>query len=461
MITVHGPHPGCSPTVAPPARTPQWSPPFVSSFAPHRPTPRHVLVDVAGGGRLHTPLGRSSITLIIPRTPAVTVPRTLSDVYGPDVAVCARPPVAAAGPASEHRNTRDVFSARPIAVAGDTPLICSSGGTDPALLAHLRDAGLPVGSDLREFRGEAEFGTRVQEAISDGLLISMEYPQPAALCPGAHAVKSAPLVGYLNNKASIAVLVDPAFQARRRVVARADLAAATPERTSWVLKAATDDAHRGNLDVYLHRAGERVTLPAFTDVLPEFVVEEYLHLRRNWGIQLYVAPDATARLLAVTEQRIDAAGLYDGGRFGLVSSPPAGLLAECLAITQRAADLGYRGMCSLDCAQTADGRFVVLDLNFRITAGSIPLLALRTVRPDALDSPAETLSLTVTAPLATLLADLRPNLRADGLLVLAGHDTARTDNPVGQSTLQLMVFGDDPDEVATRRRALEARVSRR
>jgi hypothetical protein len=359
---------------------------------------------------------------------------------------------------SRHRHTRDVFSARPIAVAADTPLICSSGGTDPSLLAQLRDGGLPVGTDLREFRSEAEFTTRVAEAMDDGLLISMEYPQPAALCPDERAVKSARLVGFLNNKASISTLVDPIFQARRSVVPRADVAEATPAEKSWVLKAATDDAHGGSLDVYLHRAGEPITLPAFTEVLTEFVVEEYLHIVRNWGIQLYVGPDATARILAVTEQRVDSAGVYTGGRFGLVSSPPAVLLAECLAIAHRAADVGYRGMCSLDCAQTKDGQLVMLDLNFRITGGSIPLLALQSVRPDALDRPAESLNLTVTAPLGELLAELRPVLAAGGLFVVAGHDTARTDNPIRRSTLQLVVFGDDPDDVTTRRLALEARI---
>ncbi len=371
--------------------------------------------------------------------------------------MCARPPLQATAPVSRHRHTRDVFSARPIAVAASTPLICSSGGTDPSLLAQFRDGGLPVGSDLREFRSEAEFQARVAEALADGLLISMEYPQPATLCPDERAVKSARLVGYLNNKASISTFVDPTFQARRSVVPRADLAEVAPVEKSWVLKAATNDAHRGNLDVYLHRANDPITLPAFTEVLTEFVVEEYLHLLRNWGIQLYVGPDATARLLAVTEQRVDAAGIYTGGRFGLVSAPPAALLAECLAVARRAADVGYRGMCSLDCAQTRDGQLVMLDLNFRITGGSIPLLALQSVRPDALDRPAESVNLTVAAPLADLLADLRPALTAGGLLVVAGHDTLRTDNPVRRSTLQLVVFGDDPDDVTTRRRTLEAK----
>jgi hypothetical protein len=354
-------------------------------------------------------------------------------VYGPGVAVCARPPLEVGAPVSRHRDTRDVFSARPIAVAADTPLICSSGGTDPSLLAQLRDGGLPVGTDLREFRSEAEFTTRVSEALADGLLISMEYPQPASLCPDERAVKSARLVGYLNNKASISTFVDPVFQARRYVVSRADLADAAPEEKSWVLKGATNDAHRGSLDVHLHRAGEPINLPAFTEELAEFVVEEYLDIHRNWGIQLYVGPDATARLLAVTEQRVDTAGIYTGGRFGQVSSPPAALLAECLAVAGRAADVGYRGMCSLDCAQTRDGQLVMLD------------------------RPAESVNLTVATPLAALLTELRPALAAGGLLVVAGHDTVHTDNPVRRSTLQLVVFGDDPDDVTTRRHALDAR----
>jgi hypothetical protein len=352
-----------------------------------------------------------------------------------------------------------VVSARPIVVAGDTPLICSAGGTDPELLARLRDGGLPVGTDLRPFRTEVEFAARVTEAVADGLLISMEYPQPTTLCPADHAVKSGPLVGHLNNKASIATLVDPLFQALRGVVPRARLAEAAPAEKAWVLKAATDDAHGGSLDVYLHQAGEPVTLPAFTDVLTEFVVEEYLNILRNWGVQLYTGPDGGARLLAITEQRVDAAGVYTGGRFGMVTPPPPELLTECLAITQRAADLGYRGLCSLDCAETRDGQLVVLDLNFRITSGSVPLLVLESVRPDALDRPAESVKLTVTAPLTDLLDELRPDLAAGGLLIAAAHDTARTDNPIRRSTVQLLVYGDDPDEVTARRVALEARTT--
>ncbi|MDU0288181.1 hypothetical protein [Saccharothrix longispora] len=393
-------------------------------------------------------------------SPSVGAPRALADVYGRGVAVSARPALEAAVPASRHRTTRDALSARPVAIAADTPLICSAGGTDPALLAQLRDGGLPVGTDLREFRTEAEFAARVTEARLDGLLLAMEYPLPTSLCPDEDAVKTARLVGLLNNKASIGTLVSPRFQARRGVVSRADLAEAAPAGESWVLKAATDDAHGASLDVYLHRAGERVVLPLFADVLDEFVVEEYLDLLRNWGVQLYVGTDAVARLLAVTEQRVDETGVYVGGLFGTVTQPPADLLAECVAVTQRAADLGYRGLCSLDCARTADGRLVMLDLNFRITGGSVPLLALQSVRPDALDGPAESVKLVVATPLADLLAELRPALAAGGLLVTSGHDTARTDDRARQSTLQLLVYGDDPDDVSARRRALEAKVRR-
>ncbi|MEV4315509.1 hypothetical protein [Actinocrispum sp. NPDC049592] len=377
-------------------------------------------------------------------------------MYGPGVAVCARPELEAGAPAGRHRQNRDMVSARPIAVAATTPVVCSAGGTDPELLAHMRDGGLPVGTDLREFRTETEFAARVAEAMADGLLMSMEYPQPTTLCPDEQALKTGRLVGYLNNKATIDTLVAPDFQARRHVVTRGQLDWAAPHSRSWVLKAATDDAHGGSLDVYLHKAGGPITLPPFVDVLAEFVVEEYLEIDRNWGLQLYTGANGTAHLLAVTEQRVDAAGIYNGGRFGVVAAPPPELLAECLAITRRAADRGYRGLCSLDCAQTRDGRLVVLDLNFRITGGSIPLLALQSVRPDALDRPAESVKLTVAASVAELLADLRPELAGDGLIVTGGHDSTRTDHPVKQSTLHLLVVGDDPGDVAARRTALEA-----
>ena len=94
----------------------------------------------------------------------------------------------------------------------------------------------------------------------------------------------------------------------------------------------------------------------------------------------------------------------------------------------------------------------------RLTSGSLPLLALRSIRPDALDQPAESVKLTTTAPLPELLGELAPVLAGGGLLILAGHDSTRTDSPVRRSTLQLLVFGDDPDEVAHRRIALENRI---
>ncbi|ONI91874.1 hypothetical protein ALI144C_00370, partial [Actinosynnema sp. ALI-1.44] len=98
-------------------------------------------------------------------------------------------------------------------------------------------------------------------------------------------------MGYLNNKATITTLVDPRFQAERDIVTRAQLATAAPEDRSWVLKAVSDDAHGGSLDVYLHKADEHITLPAFTDVLDEFVVEEYLRILTNWGLQFGVGTD--------------------------------------------------------------------------------------------------------------------------------------------------------------------------
>jgi hypothetical protein len=66
--------------------------------------------------------------------------------------------------------------------------------------------------------------------------------------------------------------------------------------------------------------------------------------------------------------------------------------------------------------------------------------------------------LTVAGALTDLLAEVRPALAAGGLLIVAGHDTVHTDSPTRQSTLQLLVFGDDPDEMTARRHALEEKT---
>src|SRR5689334_17302122 len=129
------------------------------SVVPYGPDP---------GGRptaSNYPLGDSPLTLppcrrllSAPHVPSpMSPPRTppaLPRGNAPGIAVCARPMLEATEPVARHRHTRDVVSARPIAVAGETPVICSAGGTDPELLAMLRDGGLPVGIDLRDFRSE-------------------------------------------------------------------------------------------------------------------------------------------------------------------------------------------------------------------------------------------------------------------------------------------------------------------
>ena len=73
-----------------------------------------------------TPQWRFSIIVPVLLPSAVQAPRSLADVYGPDIAVCARPALETAEPAGRNRHTRDVVSARPIAVAADTPVICSA-----------------------------------------------------------------------------------------------------------------------------------------------------------------------------------------------------------------------------------------------------------------------------------------------------------------------------------------------
>ena len=88
----------------------------------------------ASADSTRSPEAPISVPVLLP--PAVSAPRTLTDIYGPGVAVCARPALEADRAVGRHRHTRDVLSARPLAVAADSPVLSSAGGTEPNLLAR-------------------------------------------------------------------------------------------------------------------------------------------------------------------------------------------------------------------------------------------------------------------------------------------------------------------------------------
>lgn len=383
---------------------------------------------------------------------------TLTDVYGRGVTVCGRPVFGHSAVGITDRDSQDFLSAPPIAIAGETPVICSSGAVHPDLLAVLQDAWMPVGTDLRVYYSESEFAELCRKAVADGEQLAMEYPHPEHTAPAHASVKHRDVLSYLNNKINIDRLVSAPFQLARTVISREHLGAVLTEADPWVLKAATDLAHGGGFDIYIHAANTPIELPEFVDTTHEFVLEQRVDLVNNWGIQLCVLQDGTVEFIAATEQITDEAGQYLGARFGPHVTPPEHLIEECRQITSKAAAQGYRGFCGIDGGLTTEGKLAIFDLNFRVTSTSCPLLCLRALaqrRPEIDQKSAESAKWTSSAPIHELLPILRPAIDAGQLAIVAAHDARLTDTPIPRTIIQVLIFGEDPNHLHARRTSLK------
>jgi hypothetical protein len=384
---------------------------------------------------------------------------TLADVYGPGVVVSGRPQFEETHVSALYRDTQDVLSAPPIAVAGTVPVICSAGSTDPALLNIFAAQGMPVGTDLRTYRSEAEFNDCITNAVSNRELVAAEYPQPTYLLPNNSALNSAELVSFLNNKGKLQQIVSPEFCPTRQIGTYPELAPLLTENSSWVIKAATDRANGGGYDVYIHQAGMPIVEPEFVPGTELLVFEEHLQLVTNWSVQQYIDPFGNAVLFGQTEQRIGPDGAFLGNRFGDITPLDPRFVKECRAIATRAANMGYRGFCAIDGALTEDGRIVIFDLNFRISSPSCPLFFLQTSRPELLaEAAVETARWTSEQPLAEVLSQLDKHIEAGELLLLSGHDSRHTDSLPHRTIILVAVIGNDRHHVAALRTQLERTI---
>lgn len=380
--------------------------------------------------------------------------KTLTDIYGPGITVSSRPPFTAPVTGLRDPDAQEWLSAPPVAVAGDTPVICSSGAAFNELRAVLLAQGMPVATELLTYRNQTEYEAAVANTLSSGNRISSEYANPTAINDD-NALNPAWLVRYLNNKGNLADLVPTNNLPARRVGNRTELHDAMDPATSWVLKAATDNPNGGGLDVWLHHAGTPLDIPEFADVEPTLVLEEFLDLTHNWSVQLYIDPQGGTHQFGVTEQRIDN-GIFAGNRFGNISDVRPELIAASREVARRAADLGYRGICAIDGGATADSRIVIFDTNFRIGAATCPLIFLSAYRSDLLDKVIETARWNTTTPLAEALQTLRPAIEAEHLLVMSAFDPRYTDHDSNRSSLFVAVIGGDRDEVTQRRNNIAA-----
>ena len=418
---------------------------------------RHPADRTRGNGNLLEEVGGSGVARAVHARAGA---RERTSVFGPGAVLTARLPLSDTGANTADPHLCDAYTGPIMAIAAETPVICSAGVASPCGLDLLGAAGVPVSREIRTYRTTEDFHRLVGDVIGNGERLLCQHVHDEGEVPAEACMVTPALLRYLNNKANLPAIVGTAGAPRRTSISPADVAALGVDE-SWVLKVCSDDSSGGGYGVYVHQAGSAIAQPSFVQPGAELIVEEYLDLVENWCVHFCVEAIGAPQLLGATEQLISATGAYGGSRVGGTVLPPAA--AElCHAVAERARELGFIGYCGIDTALTSSGEVKVFDLNFRINASTPPLLVLNTIaasRGPSWEGRGRWQTFRHGGPLPDLVNRLH-DVYPDGALVpIASYDPAFTANGSGPSLLSALLIGDDePDLRRLTELALPAEV---
>lgn len=401
-------------------------------------------------GAVHTRAGLTTraVPTSIPAEASSTAARERTSMFGPDAVLTARLPRSDAGANTADLHLCDAYTGPIMAIADETPVICSAGVASPCGLDLLGAAGVPVSREIRTYRTAEDFHRLVGDVIGNGERLLCQHVHDEDEVPAKVCMVAPELLRYLNNKANLPAIVGADGAPRRSSISPGDVAALGVDE-SWVLKVCSDDSSGGGFGVYVHQAGSAIALPSFVRPGAELIVEEYLDLVENWCVHFCVEAIGAPRLLGATEQLISATGAYGGSQLGGTVLPPAAA-ALCQAVVERARGLGYIGYCGVDTGLTSSGAVKVFDLNFRINASTPPLLVLNAIaagRGPSWTGRGRWQTYRHSRSLPDLVNRLKAVYPDRALVPVASYDPAFTANGVGSSLLSALLIGDDEQDL--------------
>lgn len=365
-------------------------------------------------------------------------------VFAPDSVVLTRPPspvrtlrsryaiVAGAG----LHNGLDMVSGMGLTLPHGRAMICSAGATTAKAQRLIARSGITITADLRTFRSGDEAVQLARTAVRRGEVLEYQFPpyEPGLLAGPARV--PVPLLRELNSKACLDDLIAPEFLPRRQIGSPAQVRRmVADDHRPAVLKPIGHELNSG-IAIFTRRLAEQLQRGLFADLeqLSErWVLEEEIDFATVWGVQFAVPADGSVHYLGSSVHLPQPTASWVGCVLDDEQPPPA-LVAALTAGVERAAELGYRGYCSLDAGVSRTGELRVIDPNFRISGASAAVVhraALMAHHPCVLGAfwnllPGDDID--VEARLGPLIDDGR-------LVVLMYYDPAGTANPAHPATV--------------------------
>jgi hypothetical protein len=384
----------------------------------------------------------------VPGAASLIAVRETTSVFGPGAVLTARLPLSETGANTVDPHLCDSYTGPIMAIADQTPVICSAGVASPCGLDLLAAAGVPVSREIRAYRTQEDFQRLVGDVIGNGERLLCQHVHDEDDVPAEACLVAPAVLRYLNNKANLPAIVGADGAPRRSSISPDDVATLGVDEP-WVLKVCSEDSSGGGYGVYVHQAGSPIAWPTFVRPGADLIVEEYLELVENWCVHFCVGAIGAPRLLGATEQLISATGAYGGSRVGGTVLPPAA--AElCQSVAERARGLGFIGYCGIDTGLTSSGELKVFDLNFRINASTPALLVLTAIaasRGASWEGRGRWQTYRHSGSLPALVKRLEDVFPDRALVPIASYDPAFTANGPGPSLLSALLIGDDEHDL--------------
>ena len=213
------------------------------------------------------------------------------------------------------------------------------------------------------------------------------------------------------------------------------------------MKAATDLSNGGGFDVAICRKADDLT-PARERLgaCDRLVVESYVPIRRSPCFHYAVMADGSSRYLGFADQEIDANGRYRGNWIELGSTLPAEVIDIGMAVVNRSAVLGCRGLLGIDIVETEDARWFVVDLNFRVNGSTTAVLLAPAIQRELGQCYLHLRSFACEAGFAQLVSVARSALRTGKLIPLSAFHAEVAGYSGQPSRLTALVVGQSRAE---------------
>lgn len=389
------------------------------------------------------------------------LPWTLASLLPPDTAWAPRTRPEALAWVALSRHAPDTVTGIALGFAGALPVVAHAAMVEPAARRLLEAGGLALPEDLRLYEREEEAQAAVRDLAQQGLRIAAPYPLPPGWVEESALLVAPSLVSRLNDKARLAEWVPPSLLPERVVLPLAELdrLEAVLPGEAVALKVATEQANGAAGDVVLcpSPSERRPALRRFETTGHPFhalVVERLEHFKTIWCAGFGLLADGVLWLGATRHLR-GPSGLQAGSVLDADATLPDEIVEALVAIAEGWRRAGYRGPAGLDVGRTADGRYLVFDLNVRLNASTGQLLLHEAAaRPTGAGASLSFFASTRQSP-DYVATQALPWVRDGHLLVTRLANLARLPHPESAVTVNGLVLGEDQEDCEVIARAIQ------